>query len=302
MNGAGTQDRPYIAYTWDDFVEVLGETDAYGKFADEVLIDMNNVAPEGIDYEIPINCKSFDGCGAVIQNAYFLNTGNTFTYHTAAEISNLNLLDFRTHSRCFIDVNFPTTLYRCRFSGFVYSESLFFTRDLVLLGCGLNLNLNGTALCEHSYTERLNFSNCNMKFSGTSKRSIITLTNSLIQGICPSIFITDGRDSIINAVTNDNVQSNYLRNILINTDMIQGSEGVPNGLIGVNTDQLRSASYLASIGFPIATAETMRKSIILDKICTLLGIDSLPTNEADIKLLVAKIESLAEIQPLIGGD
>lgn len=73
MTGSGTQADPYIVENWADFVTAAGTSGAYVEFAADTVIDMDNVAPEGIGTQIVFRCTEIDGNGGEIRGLFLIN-------------------------------------------------------------------------------------------------------------------------------------------------------------------------------------------------------------------------------------
>lgn len=169
---------------------------------------------------------------------------------------------------------------QCQFSGIVncsyYSSDVYRRNGLFaqsnywkicrLLQCSINVQLNGYAvlLSGSNYTHednRVEF--CDIKVSGTSTQWTVygDYRNCYITGISPTTYFGCSYGSanwnIINADFTDassfECQGRSGEGIinLINTDLLPDGATIGTGFVGVTTEQLQDASYLASLGFPI---------------------------------------------------
>lgn len=168
----------------------------------------------------------------------------------------------------------------CQFSGIVncsyYSDDeskrngLFrqgnYWEKCLLLRCSINVQLNGYAILLGGsyYTHNDNRVEwCNIKVSGTSPRwtKYGDYRNCYITGDSAATgFDASYGSSNFNIVNADFSSAESFECVgrsgtgiinLINTDLLPDGATIGNGFIGVTTEQLHDAAYLASIGFPI---------------------------------------------------
>lgn len=101
QHGTGTQADPYVVENWAELTEAIAETTAYVTCADNLVIDLLQIYPEGIPLNVPLltfACKEFDGNGIVIKNAYTLTARTNDSVikiaTTCEAFSNFNFINF----------------------------------------------------------------------------------------------------------------------------------------------------------------------------------------------------------------
>ena len=290
MTGTGTQADPFIVDNWPDFVTAIGTADAYVEFLEGGgVIDMNNVAPTGIS-ETPLRCKSIKGNDWIIQNLYCKGHAAFITqYGKYVSIDRLHFLDFYFDDEG-KEIKLGTVFgnsgedrqgyyfNECQFSGImnctyydsvVYKRNSLFNQDNYwlkcrLIRCAINVKLDG-------YAVLLNGSNyihednrvecCNIKVSGNSPvwTDDGDYRNCLLSGasIAASFDAIRG-SSNFNIINVDFSDADSFECVgrsgavnLINMDLLPDGATIGTGFIGVTTEQLHDAAYLASLGFPI---------------------------------------------------
>lgn len=290
MTGTGTQADPFIVDNWPDFVTAIGTADVYVAFPEGGgVINMNSIAPTGIP-EIPVRCKSINGNDWIIQNLYCKGHAGFITqYGRYVSINRLHFLDFYFDDEG-NEIKLGTVFgnsgddrqgyyfNECQFSGImnctyynsdVYKRNGLFVQDNYwlkcrLIRCSINVKLDVYAvlLSGSNYIHEDNrVEYCNIKVSGNSPawtedgdyRNCLITGNSVatafdvIRGSANfNVINTDfsGADSF-----NCTGRSGAVN--LINTDLLPSGATIGTGFIGVTTEQLHDAAYLASLGFPI---------------------------------------------------
>lgn len=291
MTGTGTQADPFIVDNWPDFVTAIGTTDAYVEFPDGGgVIDMNNVAPTGIP-EITLACASIEGNDWIIQNLYCKgHRGFSTVRGKYVSIDKLHFLDFYfddqgeriQYGTLFSNSETERQGYyfnECQFSGIMnctyYDSSApnrnnsLFAQDNYwmkcrVIRCSFNVRLDGHALLLSGgiYTHEDNrVEYCNVKVSGNSPLWTIDgdYRNCLISGDSIATSFDAKRGSAnFNVINADFSGAGSFECVgrsgavnLINTDLLPSGATIGTGFIGVTTEQLHDAAYLASLGFPI---------------------------------------------------
>lgn len=235
MQGTGTKTDPFIPETWDDFVTAVGTTEAYVSLPESYgVYDMNEIAPEG-NFTLNINCAEIQGNEWEIRNAY-----NMKVYGYSCDIFNLHFLNFywskSPEGEVFID-----GIYRyCKFSGIVsgYNQSVFLSgRDNSY--CSVNVKFIGESYMLNYSDGGFNF--CNISLNHADSQIPVLLSVSV-----------HGENSLVNHVSNGH-NGIFLegRLCVLLSDLGNVIADSSGNRIDVTDEQLRDASYLRSIGFPI---------------------------------------------------
>lgn len=290
MTGTGTQSDPFIVDNWEDFVTAIGTADAYVEFPDGGgVIDLNDIAPTGIP-EISVSCKSIKGNDWIIRNLYCKGHAGFITqYGKYVSIDRLHFLNFYFDDEGKA-VNKGTVFgnsgddrqgyyfYECQFSGImnctyynsdVYERNGLFVQDNYwlkcrLIRCSINVKLDGYAVLLNGSTyihEDNRVEYCNIKVSGNSPAWTIDgdYRNCLISGDSVATAFDVIRGSANFNVINVDFSGADSFNCtgrsdainLIDTDLLPSGATIGTGFVGVTTEQLHDATYLASLGFPI---------------------------------------------------
>ena len=284
MTGTGTQADPYVPSIWSEFVTAIGTQNAYVALAAGTVWDMNEIAPTGVGL-ITVNAVSIAGNCAEIKNLFFNNGGFKLQYNVT--ISNLKFINMLAESCNYI---FGIDVYEYRYpylskvsisgklvdstllkSGVAYDQG---RQKMTLSQCAINLEFSGTSAFAKVGTgsyEHIALSACNIKTAGTSSNTssqTFKIENSLWTGdwVLKYASIVGGSNVVssnsifdvnVPSTAEISVNSSYTGNVrqcLINSDKITSGASVAAQLTGVTTEQLHSAAYLDSIGFPIATS------------------------------------------------
>jgi len=255
MTGSGTQADPYIVDNWADFVTAAGTSGAYVEFAADTVIDMDNVAPEGIS-GITARCSSIDGKGASVKGIFFVSGG--FTFVNYIEIKNLNLTEMRTLSGYALNHSENFVYRNCTITGSFAGTGIFSISGSSSLidCCGFTVQLSG---CVFGHGRELPFRSSRIICSGnpafSGNLTSLRLENSLVQGEkLPIEYFWSSKTSIIDCVIHRSFNASGSTNLLVNSDKIAEGVTVEYGR-KVTTEQLKDAEYLASVGFPIVTEE-----------------------------------------------
>lgn len=290
MTGTGTQADPFVVDNWPDFVTAIGTADAYIEFPDGGgVIDLNDIAPTGIP-EISVSCKSIKGNDWIIQNLYCKGHAGFITqYGKYVNIDKLYFLNFYfddegkqvKNGTIFGNSGSDRQGYyfsECQFSGImnctyynsdVYKRNSLFAQDNYwlkcrVIRCSINVKLDGYALLlsGSSYVHNDNrIEYCHIKVSGSSPLWTIDgdYRNCLISGVSDAnTFDVIRGSSNFNVINADFSDADSFECIgrsgavnLINMDLLPNGATIGTGFIGVTTEQLHDAAYLASLGFPI---------------------------------------------------
>lgn len=281
ITGTGTQADPYKPTTWEEFLSCTATDGIYTELPEGGgTFDMNDYYPEGITTEIPLR-GFINGNGWVIKNARYEGSLWAFVMSqgsSSGQIKSLNFEDFRVTTNggnaCLIAVSgyymySGRMLEQCKFSGRCdtfsgsYSSVLYgggYTSEVYR--CSFNIEYSGVFSPEASGNWMTQFKYCNFRLkdldAGSTVIPTLCLNNSYLEGDMYglSCLTTSGivtTESVVNANISGTIRNEYAAGskALVNTDKYSGT--LPSGCIGVTTEQLTDAEYLASIGFPIQT-------------------------------------------------
>lgn len=248
MQGTGTQADPYIPTTWDEFVTAIGTSGAYVSLPEGGgTFDMNEIAPEGLANSVSVNCAQIDGSGWIIHAPH-------------------NIRFYSSYSECVInDLHFDKIYYtyesavfriyggkfnRCTFTGEIAGGEYCYLFDEIsaLNKCSIKLSFSGEArsLFYGSAYKGLTMSivKAELDYSGCTYTSTEMIDTDSDKKINDSLF------EIRNCSLNLNFRGT--RSVF----HINGSGGYVRNSDGtkkiVTEEQLGSASYLNSVGYPIA--------------------------------------------------
>lgn len=247
MTGTGTQNDPYIVSSWSELTSVSSSSNYVKLGAD---IDMDTEHPEEVTSllayaELDGQDHNINGIKCAVTNNY-----NSFTIGSLKNIEFSNISVYGNNYLFRVD-----NAYKVKISGIIRNVAVF--RDYgIWERCAFTLQGNNSTL-EVASGCNVAFKYCSIKLSGTWSETKGELNNSRIFGT--------GTISTLNVSAKDNLLHSYVniainsisgtdRKILINTSLINCP--LPSGYVGATTEQLKSASYLESIGFPIANDET----------------------------------------------
>lgn len=276
MHGTGTQADPFVPYIWDEVVEAVGTSAAYVSFPENGgEYDLNALYPTGVS-TIRVRCTQINGNGWNLKNLY--SQGNPFSIiGTHCTWIRLNIVDFLHEGSDFFKTNEEyyqdgkSTFNQCKFSGIMSSGRLFNRNSrhsdnvMRLETSSINVRADNDAVVFGGAmdSEYASSNYCNVVITGNSSNPFGEnwMRNCLIQGsMSPSgnngIKLTSGSTfNIITAnlseATSESLLSCPNGLTICNSDLLPAGTTIPAGMVGCTTEQLRNASYLASLGFPI---------------------------------------------------
>lgn len=296
MTGTGTSTDPYIVSTWEEFTDAINlGSRSFIKFADNTIIDMNEVALQGITDSYNMSYIVVDGNGAIIKNLYlkedlfkYSNWSTTSVDDRDVRMKNIHFLNvYSPNKSLFSDISssiqYTTSYYHLQdvtISG-IFGDYIFHTNKSSTSACSFNLqriSLNVNLLSNGAIVDKCRMEDSCIYFespynyTSAKTKHIIGLnadnsdqcyfSNALIRGKCGSYSYfrigcannTYSRYNIIDIESGEqcsikSVSSYALALNLVNQDNFKGS--ISDAFTKVTSDQLRDASYLRSIGFPI---------------------------------------------------
>ena len=254
-------------------------SDLAGLYENTFLLDANDYAPAGVTSTITINCTSLNGNGGYIKNLAS-NSADIFTTAATPEFSQLAILNINVEDTAFITGSSGVHYDKCIFSGRAKGSSgthrvfggntnshssiyysCAFTFDLIGSYDLFNyLDWYGFAYAGPLYDCRLSITHIDRGGITAGGTLWVRLENSYLTGvIAGTVSITITAQSHYSVVEVENsgsisvndAQGGTVQLILINDELYTGT--IPTGCRGVTTAQLKDASYLSSIGFPVQT-------------------------------------------------
>lgn len=266
MTGTGTQADPYIVDNWADFVTAAGTDGAYVEFAADTVIDMDNVAPEGIGTQIVFRCTEINGNGGEIRGLFLINNAYLYFYNYIT-VKSLTISAMRmdgSSEKAFF-VGDGGTFSGCIITGSFGGEAMIYNGGYTTFNCcsmNVQLQANTTLVESYWYDDRcLRFFNSKIKITGTPyinnyKNRQIVLDNTLLLGELPTDIFYKSYASIVNCNVPDNTAlSCDSGTVFINSDKFGSGVTAGSHFTKLTVEQLKDAEYLASVGFPIVTEE-----------------------------------------------
>lgn len=92
MNGAGTQENPYIVTTMGDLITAAGTSGAYVELGGDINVSQDAIYKHGLTSALNFACASFDGKQHSISNAK-ISSGNAITFTGSVVVSNAKFLN-----------------------------------------------------------------------------------------------------------------------------------------------------------------------------------------------------------------
>lgn len=255
-------------------------SDLANLYENTFTLDANDYAPAGITSTITISCASINGYGGYIKNLASTAV-NIFSNTVTTQVYQLAILNINVEGVSFIDTTSASMEYtKCIFSGRAKSNTgthtvfgdVANTHSSIYNSCAFNfdivgsyslfnyLNYGGYVYAGPLYDCRLNITHINRDGITASGTLWVRLENSYLTGdIADNVSITitaQSHYSVIEvekggSISVNDAQGGTVQLILINDELYTGT--IPTGCRGVTTAQLKDASYLSSIGFPVQT-------------------------------------------------
>lgn len=255
-------------------------SDLANLYENTFALDANDYAPAGITSTITISCASINGYGGYIKNLAS-TTVDIFANTVATQVYQLAVLNTNVEDVSFIDTTSESMEYtKCIFSGRAKGDSgthtvfgdVANTHSSIYHNCAFTFELIGNIdlfnyLDYGGYSYACPFYNCRIDVNHTDKDSIpaygglwVRLDNSYLTGeLDDSVTVNITSRSYYSVIEVESAGSIFVSDpiggtiqlILINNELYTGN--IPSVCTGVTTAQLKDASYLSSIGFPVQT-------------------------------------------------
>lgn len=239
-------------------------SDLANLYENTFILDANDYAPSGITTHIQINCTSINGFGGYIKNLASSMDGilgfYSVTQMTGIAFLNINLEEYMFFGAVWSgDYN---RINKCIFSGRLVSRYNAFinTNYFKFTSCAFTIELWGlmanlTSIATNALST-FDVSRIQLIKTDTSSDSLVldvAAKNSYITGsvTAPLRINTPSDYTIIDLEAPQiSAMNSGQSNVLANSDKCNNISGY---LTSVTTTQLKDATYLSSIGFPIQT-------------------------------------------------
>ena len=262
MTGTGTQADPYIVDNWADFVTAAGTSGAYVRFADGTVIDLDVDHSEGFSSDITIRCTEIDGNGGEIRGLFLINNAYLYFYNYIT-VKSLTISAMRRDGGSGRAFWFSEggTLSGCIITGSFGGEAMIYNGGYTTFNCcSMNVQLQAnTALVEsYWYDDRcLRFFNSKIKITGTpyinNRNRQVALENTLLLGELPTDIFNKSYASVVDCNVPDNTALTCDSGaVFINADKFGSGVTAGSRFIRLTDEQVHSADYLYSVGFPVA--------------------------------------------------
>lgn len=256
-------------------------SDLVNLYENGFVLDANDYAPSGIASTITMNCANINGYGGYIKNLAS-TTVDIFENAVDTNINQLAILNINVENVSFINTTAAGMTYaKCIFSGRAKGNNtgthtvfgdVANTHSSSYNSCAFNFDIVGNYnlfnyLNYYGYAYAGPLYDCNLNITHIDRSDIsaigtlwLRLENSYLTGeMANAVNVTITAQSHYGVIevekggsinVND-AQGGTVQLILINNELYSGT--IPTGCMGVTTAQLKDASYLSSIGFPIQT-------------------------------------------------
>ena len=262
MTGTGTQADPYIVENWPDFVTAAGTSGAYVRFADGTVIDLDEDHSEGFSSNITIRCTEIDGNGGEIRGLFLINNAY-LVFQSYITIKSLTISAMRRDGGSGQTFFFSEggTFSGCIITGSFGGEAMIYNGGYTTFNCcSMNVQLQAnTALVEsYWYDDRcLRFFNSKIKITGTpyinNRNRQVALENTLLLGELPTDIFNKSYASVVDCNVPDNTALTCDSGaVFINSDKFGSGVTAGSRFIRLTDEQVHSADYLYSVGFPVA--------------------------------------------------
>ena len=262
MTGTGTQADPYIVHNWADFVTAAGTSGAYVRFADGTVIDLDVDHSEGFSSDITIRCTEIDGNGGEIRGLFLINNAYLYFYNYIT-VKSLTISAMRRDGGSGQAFWFSEggTFSGCIITGSFGGEAMIYNGGYTTFNCcSMNVQLQAnTALVEsYWYDDRcLRFFNSKIKITGTpyinNRNRQVALENTLLLGELPTDIFNKSYASVVDCNVPDNTALTCDSGaVFINSDKFGSGVTAGSRFIRLTDEQVHSADYLYSVGFPVA--------------------------------------------------
>ena len=245
MTGNGTQTDPYIPVTWEEFIIAIGTIGAYVSLPEGGgTFDMNDIVPEG-GLNLNLNCVEIKGNDWNINNArnMYIESQSSNTRN----IYNLNFLNvYKDSDRVMFKLKSDDSFYNCKFSGIIEGEPLIYYGKCH--SCSFNFQCYGQ---EDSIGSGSSYGDTYFYYS----RIRLDLSGNTADKIYVD-YAQRFYNSLLEHFSIGEKQVDY-QNFKGNTSILHSEAGscilLPDGSkVNVTEEQVKDATYLRSVGFPIA--------------------------------------------------
>lgn len=258
---------------FDDFITAIGVSGDTVVLPIKAEWDLNTIHPEGISGNIQIRCAKIEGRDTEIKNIRFLGNDNAFVVNNAIEIENLHITNIIANASIFHvnTTSFAWSFSECKMSCLLGMNALNFNNGFpTFRRCSIAIAIESGE--DSGYDGCMNFTlaeYCRLTINAPSKtvNPFVNMLNANTVSFCEvnlmmpnvtSIYPSNFSGCVLRGgcpLAYDTSQYGYSADFTSVFDVNM----FPNDFttrcptfIGVTEEQMRSASYLSSIGFAIA--------------------------------------------------
>jgi len=240
---------------WNEFVAAIAVAGDTVILPEAERWDLNEIAPEGVTGNIPVNCAKIEGNGTSIWNGRFFG---------AFQVDDTEVEDFHIINYFCDNVTIAGTgsFSRCTFSGLSASSVSIPITGMSFHRCSFNLEIQAgggvwavDGVC--TYCRIILHAALASNLDVASRRN--TKTNCEIILYMPNApYIYFG--NAVNCTVRGNMQAasyfgkydyDHSQATIVNSSDLGENATVATPLIGVTDTEMKDAAYLQSIGFPI---------------------------------------------------
>ena len=248
---------------WAEFVEAVAVAGDTVVLPNGDRWDMNVIAPEGVSGDITVACEKIVGNGTMIMNGHFYGSFQV----SGTEIDDLHVISFLADR--LIQNSSTPTYNRCMFSGLISGGGrVIATGDATWNRCAVNVesqSTNASTSGSDVFTGTIQYCRIIYHAANIGIIRFAGFSNSEFVFYCPQctkIYV----EQLVNCTIRGNLPlCTYVgyysykygssTNIVNTSDLAEGAQLRFTALVGVTDEQMKDASYLDSLGFPIGGEE-----------------------------------------------
>lgn len=268
MTGTGTKTDPYIVSDWEEIKTALTENNAYIKCEPNLMIDWNNIDPNGQLEQINVKCAEFDGNGLIISGLFRDLNNKSFIYVSSGVllIKNLQIINFQINTGFLFGAYQSASyeFYNCILDGDLIDGNISSNGALKFHYSYLKFNTYGSSKLPSPLCLDHAICSVNQKSQVTGTAATSLYCNDFIlkgsYGYKIELYRTQTKRGIIDlSLISDNVGKPIVNGdcaeslVVINTDKIDLDNNVK--IIRATTAQLRDPVALKALGFPIRSVQ-----------------------------------------------
>ena len=292
ITGTGTKADPYVVHDWEELNTAIADSTAYVTVADNVVINLLDIYPEGIpnnDRILTFECKGFDGNGITIKNAYCMTQMTTQRVirieSTCEEFSNFNFVNFYLNLGAgtkIIETGYVSsypTLSKLQIKGIAFSSATgnhtLFQNIKRIFDSVINIKITFSQNNGNIYNT-CSFDSCWLRFDTNSRWAYSSVTNTFINSYLEGRFVAKANNTkiidlgaAISSIINARCEAGEYTGcsvyaftgsslVVVNTNKLIGDISLSGSSAtvyptGVTDVQLKSEEYMETI-FPVVSA------------------------------------------------